>query len=179
MVTEVSKLFGASNKPNVHFYKINLALSEEVEALWNNILKMHGPIHILVNNAAICNGRSIKDLSLKQFKLTMDINFISYVQMSMLFLQQKQIKNCNEHQFHIVNVSSIAGHLTSSRNSDYASSKFALTGFADTLRQELGWNSPIVLTNFYPYFINTGLFEGFKPKLRFILPTLDAHAVAA
>ncbi len=34
------------------------------------------------------------------------------------------------------------------------------------------------MTNFYPYYINTGLFEGFKPKLRFFLPTLDAEAVA-
>lgn len=88
------------------------------------------------------------------------------------------MKDCPPHRFHIVNVSSIAGHLTSARNSDYSASKFALTGFADSLRQELGWNSAVSLTNFYPYFINTGLFEGFKPKLRFILPTLDAEAVA-
>jgi len=108
----------------------------------------------------------------------MEINFLSYVQTTMLFLNQSQIKNCLPHRFHIVNVSSIAGHLTSARNSDYSASKFALTGFADSLRQELGWNSPVSLTNFYPYYINTGLFEGFKPKLRFLLPTLDAEAVA-
>lgn len=33
------------------------------------------------------------------------------------------------------------------------------------------------MTNFYPYYINTGLFEGFKPTMRLILPTLDAHKV--
>lgn len=33
----------------------------------------------------------------------------------------------------------------------------------------------MTMTNFYPYYINTGLFEGFKPKLGFILPTLDAQ----
>ena len=108
----------------------------------------------------------------------MEINFLSYVQMIMLFLKQEETNNCLPHRFHIVNVSSIAGHLTSARNSDYSASKFALTGFADSLRQELGWNSAVSLTNFYPYYINTGLFEGFKPKLRFFLPTLDADAVA-
>ena len=33
------------------------------------------------------------------------------------------------------------------------------------------------MTNFYPYYINTGLFEGFKPTLRWILPTLKADKV--
>ena len=33
------------------------------------------------------------------------------------------------------------------------------------------------MTNFYPYYINTGLFSGFSPKLRFIIPTLDQHYV--
>ena len=33
------------------------------------------------------------------------------------------------------------------------------------------------MTNFYPYYINTGLFEGFRPKLGFILPTLKQEYV--
>ncbi len=37
--------------------------------------------------------------------------------------------------------------------------------------------SPVKMTNFYPYYINTGLFEGFKPTLRWILPTLKANKV--
>lgn len=76
------------NFAQVHFYKVNLAMSDQVEELWNKIVAEHGPIHILVNNAAICNGRSISDLSLGQFKLTMEINFMSYVQTTMLFLKQ-------------------------------------------------------------------------------------------
>ena len=34
------------------------------------------------------------------------------------------------------------------------------------------------MTNFYPYYINTGLFEGFTPKMAWILPTLKADYVA-
>lgn len=37
--------------------------------------------------------------------------------------------------------------------------------------------SPVKMTCFYPYFIDTGLFEGFKPTLRFIVPTLKADKV--
>ena len=64
--------------------------------------------------------------------------------------------------------------MTCSRNSDYSASKFALTGFMDALRQELIHRGVKVhMTNFYPYFINTGMLDGFKPKMRFILKTLD------
>jgi len=34
------------------------------------------------------------------------------------------------------------------------------------------------MTTFYPYFINTGLFEGFNPRMRWILDVLDADYVA-
>lgn len=33
------------------------------------------------------------------------------------------------------------------------------------------------MTNFYPYYIDTGLFEGFKPTMAWILPTLKADKV--
>ena len=37
--------------------------------------------------------------------------------------------------------------------------------------------SPVKMTNFYPYYIDTGLFEGFNPTLGWILPTLKASKV--
>lgn len=64
-----------------------------------------------------------------------------------------------------------------SRNSAYCASKYAMTGFMDALRQELLETPQIALTNFYPYYINTELFKGFKPLIEFILPTLDQHYV--
>ena len=108
----------------------------------------------------------------------MDINFSSYVHLSMLFLAQSEINTANSDRYHLVNVNSIAGHVTCSRNADYSASKFALTGFSDSLRQELELDKSLVkMTNFYPYYINTGLFAGFKPVLRWILPTLRADEV--
>ena len=65
----------------------------------------------------------------------MQINFISYVHLTILFMAQPEIKKETEKdRFHLVNVSSIAGHATCQRNSDYSASKFALTGFMDALR---------------------------------------------
>lgn len=82
------------------------------------------------------------------------------------------------HRFQLVNLSSIAGHMTCSRNNIYCASKFALTGFLEAMRQELLGQPQIAQTNFYPYYINTGLFDGFDPLLDKIIPTLDENVVA-
>jgi len=132
----------------------------------------HGPIHLLVNNAAVCFGRNFMEQPSHLFRLTMDINFMAYVHLTRLFLAQKE---CS----HLVNVISIAGHMACGQNSDYCASKFALTGFVKALRFEIeASKKPVKMTNFYPYYIDTGLFEGFKPKMRYILPTLNATYVA-
>ena len=109
----------------------------------------------------------------------MDINFNSYVHLSKLFLAHKAITDPKEaSRFHLVNINSIAGIVACHRNSDYSASKFALSGFTNALRQELLYkHSAVKFTNFYPYYIDTGLFEGFKPTLSWILPTLKAEKV--
>jgi|Transcript_26831 short-subunit dehydrogenase len=170
---------GDTTFKKIHFYKANLADVEQTKATWERIVSDHGQVHILVNNHAICQGKRVEELNIERFKLTMDINFNSYVHLAMLFLAQNGTKNEAEaSRFHLVNVNSIAGHMTCQRNSDYSASKFALTGFTEALRQELEFKgSPVKMTNFYPYYIDTGLFEGFSPTMRFILPTLKAEKV--
>ena len=149
------------------------------KSTWQQILKKHGPVHMLVNNHAVCFGKRVDEMTIDRFKMTMDINFNSYVHLTMLFLEQEGAKDeKTARQYHIVFMSSIAGHVTCQRNSDYCASKFALNGFTGALRQELKMRGlPIRMTNFYPYFINTGLFEGFEPRLKYIVPTLKADRV--
>ena len=50
-------------------------VSEVVEEIWNEL----GRIDILVNNAAITNGKDADDLSIEEVKKVMDTNFVSYV----------------------------------------------------------------------------------------------------
>lgn len=45
-----------SNKVGIHFVKINLANQAEIDIMWKQVTEKHGPIHILINNAAICLG---------------------------------------------------------------------------------------------------------------------------
>ena len=58
-----------------------------------------------------------------------------------------------------------------------SSSSFKLFQLILRLKELEMKGSPVKLTNFYPYYIDTGLFEGFKPTMRWILPTLQADKV--
>lgn len=184
MLKEVREAAGDAAFKGVHFMRANLADKASTETTFERILSEFGPVHVLVNNHARCQGKRVDEMSIEQFKLTMDINFHSYVHLTMLFLGQPALKEAaaakkTPQGFHLVNVNSIAGHATCQRNSDYSASKFALTGFTDALRQELYRSgSPVSMTNFYPYYIDTGLFEGFKPALGWLIPTLKAEKVA-
>ena len=90
MIKEISEM---SMKHVPTFYKCNIANKDEVEKVWNEIVKKHGPVHMLVNNAARATGKSLDKMNIDQFKLTMDINFNSYVHFTMLFTQQKETKD--------------------------------------------------------------------------------------
>jgi all-trans-retinol dehydrogenase (NAD+) len=85
LIEDVTLASGVKKFPHVFFYKANLASSEEIESLWAKIIKRHGTIHMLINNAAICVGKRVDEMTIQQVKLTMDINFHSYVHLIMLF----------------------------------------------------------------------------------------------
>lgn len=100
----------SGNKNIATYYNVDLQDSALIASFWETATKKHGPIGLLVNNAAICMGRKLSELSLDQFKRTMNINFISYVHLAKLFLEQPTSERTRE--LHLVNVSSIAGHMT-------------------------------------------------------------------
>ena len=62
MIVDLEQALGTRGKQKgkyVHFYKCNVASKEDVERVWNNVTQDHGPVHILVNNAARATGKSI------------------------------------------------------------------------------------------------------------------------
>ena len=86
LLKDIKAMTGDKNFKSLHFYKANLADVDGTKQLWTKITQNHGPVHILINNHAICLGKTVAEHSIERFKLTMDINFNSYVHLCMLFL---------------------------------------------------------------------------------------------
>lgn len=78
---------------------------------------------------------------------------------------------------HIVTVASVAGLLGTYNCTDYSATKSAAIGYHESLFIELkthGYDG-IYTTLVCPYFINTGMFHGVKPRL---FPMLEPEYVA-
>jgi short-subunit dehydrogenase len=76
---------------------------------------------------------------------------------------------------HICNITSAGGMLSNPKMSVYAASKWAATGWSDSVRIELEeMKSDVHVTTVAPYYINTGMFDGVKSR---IIPILKPEYV--
>jgi len=156
-------------------YKVDITDRETVYAVAKKVQEEHGFVDILVNNAGVVSGKSLLDIPDKAIELTLKVNTIAQFWTVKAFLPAMYERNSG----HICTVASAAGTTGIANMTDYCASKFAAFGFAEALRMEIkkkkmnGINTTCVC----PYYINTGMFEGAKSKLPFILPILTEDYV--
>jgi NAD(P)-dependent dehydrogenase (short-subunit alcohol dehydrogenase family) len=93
----------------------------------------HGPIDVLVNNAGVERSGSVEELPLTDFRAVMETNYFGVIRcIQAVVPQMRQRKSgC------IINVSSVAGRLTSSPLSSYTASKWALEALSEALAGEM------------------------------------------
>ena len=93
-----------------------------------------GSIHILCNNAGVGGGGLVLNVPDEQWRRVMDINFWGTLRGVQIFLP-KMLKHGEGG--HIVNSSSFTGLHGHGNQSDYGTSKFALVGFSEFLRNDM------------------------------------------
>ena len=97
------------------------------------ILKDHGPIDVLVNNAGIERSGPVEELPLAEFRAVMETNYFGVIRcIQALAPHRRQRKNgC------IINVSSVAGRISSTPLAPYMASKWALEALSEALAGEM------------------------------------------
>ena len=88
----------------------------------------------MINNAGISGMASFLDVPLDMIERIMQVNFWSVVYGCKAFLPQLLGKP----EAHIVNISSIEGIIALPSMTAYTSSKFAVRGFTEVLKLDLG-----------------------------------------
>ncbi|WP_114748057.1 SDR family oxidoreductase [Pleomorphovibrio marinus] len=118
---------------DIHLYKMDVDSDESVSQCINTIIRDHGSIDVLVNNAGIVRHGSIEELPLAKFKAVMDTNYFGAIRCikAVLPSMRKNKSGC------IINVSSMAGKISLSPLGPYCASKFALEAMTEALAQEL------------------------------------------
>lgn len=129
---------------------------------------------ILVNNAGIIVGKPFMEHTAAEITKTMQVNTTAHMMITRFFLPE-MIKKPG---LHIVNIASAAAYVGNPGMSVYVASKWALTGWSDSLRLELAAINPgFRVTTVNPYYIDTGMFAGIRSG--FLLPLLKPAKVAA
>jgi len=98
--------------------------------------RFHG-LYALVNNAGIVDDQVIEGNDMKSYRKVMDVNFFGAVQTTKSVLKLLRKAGLRGMKPRVVNIASAAGKISSQFMSAYASSKFALEAFNDSLRREM------------------------------------------
>lgn len=134
-------------------------------------------IDILINNAGIVSGKPFLEIDDVLVERTMAVNAMAPMWMCKKFLPPMLERNCG----HIVTIASAAGISGVAGLADYSASKFAAVGFDEAIRLELkkmgARASGVKTTVVCPFYINTGMFDGVKTKVPWLLPLLEPQYV--
>ena len=111
----------------------DITQKDEIKNLMQKTVEQFGRIDILINNAGILLHKSIEESTEEEIRKVMEVNFFGAVRCihDILPIMKKQKSGS------ILNVASIAGKIGLPNLGYYGSSKFALLGYSQALRQEL------------------------------------------
>ncbi|WP_447987681.1 oxidoreductase [Achromobacter spanius] len=108
-----------------HFDRIDDAVSEIETSV--------GPIDVLVNNAGYGHEGVLEESSLSEMRRQFDVNVFGAVAMMKAVLPFMRARR----RGHILNITSMGGHLTMPGIAYYCGSKFALEGISESLGKEV------------------------------------------
>lgn len=116
-----------------HAYQVDVANPSAVDQFALQVHQDFGRVSLLINNAGVALYGSFAEISLADMEWLFRVNFWGVVHGCKSFLPMLQ----QEPDAHIVNLSSVYGLFGPPGHAAYVSSKFAVRGFTETLRQEL------------------------------------------
>ena len=105
----------------------------ELPGIVSEIVRDHGRIDVLVNNAGYALAGFAEDISHDELQQQFDTNFFGAVEMTKAVLPQMRKQASGQ----VIMVGSISGLVAFPITSSYASSKFALEAWSESLRIEL------------------------------------------
>lgn len=155
-------------------YVVDVTNIDAIRQTAAQVKEEHGFVDVIINNAGIIVGKLFHEHSGEDISRTIDINALAPMYITREFLPAMIERNSG----HICNIASLAGLVANYRMAAYVASKFALTGFSDSLRIEMKLQRKnIGITTVMPYYINTGMFNGVRSVLPILKPERVAHKI--
>ena len=117
----------------VNVRQLDVTDQESINAAVAGTIADYGRIDVLVNNAGFPMAGFVEDVHLRELREQFDTNFFGSVAVTKAVLPHMRARRSG----HIIMVSSVAGRAGQPSLSSYASSKWALEGWTESLRMEM------------------------------------------
>jgi short-subunit dehydrogenase len=137
----------------VSWYIVDVSNRTAVYDFADTVISQYGAVHIVVNNAGVAlSNVSVENLAYEDLEWILGINLWGVIYGTKAFLPHL----LKQAQANLINVSSTFGLTASAKAAAYSTSKFAVRGFTEALRQELRGTS-VSVTVVFPGGIRTNV----------------------
>lgn len=138
----------------VKHYRLDCGKRDDIFAHAGEVIKDFGSVNLVINNAGVAVSATVSEITDEDFHWLMNINFWGMVHGTRAFLPYLIASGDG----HLVNISSIFGMIGVPKQAAYNSSKFAIRGFTEALRQELILDkAPVQVSCVHPGGIKTNI----------------------
>jgi NAD(P)-dependent dehydrogenase (short-subunit alcohol dehydrogenase family) len=132
-----------------------------------------GKVHVLCNNAGVAVGGSIVDMTYEDWDWVMKVNLDGVINGLQTFVNRIR---AHGEGGHIINTASIAGHMAIPALSVYNTTKFAVVGMSEAIRQDLAAHN-IGVSVLCPGIVNTGIFDSGRNRPEELTGERDTSAL--
>ncbi|MBQ9448613.1 MAG: SDR family NAD(P)-dependent oxidoreductase [Acholeplasmatales bacterium] len=120
-------------KLGIKTYKLDVTNYDESKKVVDEIVEREGRIDVLVNNAGYGELGPIEAVSIENAKKQMEVNVFALANMCKLVIPTMR----NNHSGRIINISSVAGRVSTYLGGWYTVSKYSVEALTNSLRMEL------------------------------------------
>jgi len=129
-----SRRGGQAGRRSFEILSLDVTSDESVEAAVKEVLRLHGRIDLLVNNAGFgVAPAGAEESSIEQAKAIFDTNFFGLIRMTRAVVPHMRRQGSGR----IINIGSVLGFLPMPYGALYAASKHAVEGYSESLDHEL------------------------------------------
>lgn len=160
---------------NLSTHTCNIADREAVMALPAAVIRAHGVVDGVINNAGIIQRFvKVNDLDFKEIERVFNVNFFGIVNMTKAFLPHL----LKRPEAHIVNTSSMGGYLPVPGQTIYGASKAAVKLFSEGLNSEL-LSTNVRVTVVFPGAVATNITANSGVTINVLTNSSDAPKIKA
>lgn len=171
---ETARLCLQSGASSAQALRCDVARAEDVEAL---AAACDGPVDLVVNNAGVASAGLVGELSLEDWRWTLDIDLYGVIYGCHVFTPKLRAQGHG----HILNVSSASGLFSPPRMAAYSVAKAGVVALSETLAAELA-DSGVGVTVLCPTFFKTNVVSAGRftdPKSRKLAEKMMARGIDA